>query len=445
MHADEMPSPPSSPNEGARGPIWAPGYRHRTHAIASIDFEYRVRPEDFEVEELGLVEPSGVGSHCWLWIEKRELGTVEAVRHLARALERRPEDFSYAGRKDARAISRQWICVEHVDPVGLEELPLPGMRVLRALRHDRKLRLGQLRGNRFRLLLRELRKSEEGRLGAALECLRSGGLPNYFGSQRFGRRGLTHELGSLLLRGEFEAYLLALASEQHAPESAPREQLREALRGGTRGDHRRLKELAPALDPDLAAVARQLARRPLDLAWAVRAIPARSRQFHISAVQSRIFNRGLSARLAGGELLEPGDRAIEFATMNEGRGGGQPLALDISGPDLEAWRERARRLEVAASGALPGGGVRELEGRPAEVEAQALAAEGLSPEDFRRGPTRERPLGARRPLLVPLEQLRWEFVPGGCQLDFVLPRGSYATSLLEELRKDHQPGRVARD
>ncbi|MFT4538262.1 MAG: tRNA pseudouridine13 synthase [Planctomycetota bacterium] len=423
-------------------PIWAPGYRHLTGDVTGVDFKYRVQSEDFEVEEIPLEEPASEGTHSWIWIEKREIGTLEAIRALARALQCDPESFGYAGRKDARAITRQWLSVEHVTLDSIRSLQLPSLRVIGCAKHTKKLRIGALRGNRFSLLLRELRKEDADRMTQVLSRLQSEGLPNYFGAQRFGRDGRTFEAGRMLLAGDSAGYLELLTSEKRNAPEAARTQLGEAIRSGTRGDHRRLKELVPlfSADPDLAAVAQQLARRPFDLEWAVRAIPSSTRKFHLSALQSRIFNRGLAARLTSGERIEPGDRVIEFATMNAGRGGGTPVPLDIGQADLELLRGRARGLEISASGRLPGHKVPLAQGRPAEVEDSALLAEGLTASDFERGAARDRPVGTRRPLFVPAEELSWSFVPGGCQLKFTLPRGSFATTFLEELRKDFAAG-----
>ena len=64
------------------------------------------------------------------------------------------------------------------------------MQVLAVTRHQRKLRRGVHRGNRFTLVLREL-QGERDALEQRLQQMRSAGVPNYFGEQRFGRNGST--------------------------------------------------------------------------------------------------------------------------------------------------------------------------------------------------------------------------------------------------------------
>ena len=109
--------------------------------------------EDFVVEEVPLYEPEGEGDHVFFTIEKAGLTTHKAVADIARALGVRPRDIGLAGLKDAHAVTRQTLSVEHVDPERILALELPRIRVLSARRHRRKLRVGHLAGNRFTIRL----------------------------------------------------------------------------------------------------------------------------------------------------------------------------------------------------------------------------------------------------------------------------------------------------
>ena len=109
---------------------------------------YKVAPADFVVEEVPAYEPCGEGEHVWLWIEKEGLSTLDLLKEMGRALGRHEKSFGIAGLKDARAVSRQWVSVEHGDERACRELSGDGFRVLRVSRHGNKLRLGHARGNR---------------------------------------------------------------------------------------------------------------------------------------------------------------------------------------------------------------------------------------------------------------------------------------------------------
>lgn len=151
----------------------------------------RCRPEDFLVsEELGF-ELSGEGEHVFLYLQKRNLNSMELLQRLA-ALSGVPErDIGVSGLKDRNAVTRQWFSV------GLAGRPEPDWTALQAGgdvqllqrgRHTRKLRRGVHRANRFRLLLRAV-SGDRAALEQRLQQVREQGAPNYFGEQRFGRGG----------------------------------------------------------------------------------------------------------------------------------------------------------------------------------------------------------------------------------------------------------------
>jgi len=158
-------------------------------------------PEDFIVDELPLYPPAGEGAHTFVRVEKR-LRTTEDVAHaLARLAGVAPGDVGYAGRKDRVAVARQWLSVPGLDPAGLGGFAGDGFRVLEAARHPHKLRTGQLRANRFELVVRELTPLERASAPERLARLVAHGMPNRFGPQRYGRGGDNAEAARALLAG----------------------------------------------------------------------------------------------------------------------------------------------------------------------------------------------------------------------------------------------------
>ena len=164
-----------------------------------VDAVYKATPADFLVEEIPAYAPSDDGTHTYMWVQKEGIGTLDAVRELARALSRREKEFGYAGLKDARAIARQWISIEHVDDGELSRLQLPSIEILDVRRHQNKLKLGHLAGNRFRILLRDASAAAAADVLTNLQFLAASGAPNYFGEQRFGKRGANLDKGLRIL------------------------------------------------------------------------------------------------------------------------------------------------------------------------------------------------------------------------------------------------------
>ena len=157
-------------------------------------------PETFLVEEIPAYLPAGEGEHTYLWIEKRNLTTLEAVGKLARVLGVEARDVGYAGMKDRRATTRQWLSLHGVAPERAQEAVVEGMRILATGRHRNKLRVGHLHGNRFEILLIDLALGEGAKISGALAELAAKGVPNRYGHQRFGSAGDNVEVGLAVLR-----------------------------------------------------------------------------------------------------------------------------------------------------------------------------------------------------------------------------------------------------
>lgn len=157
--------------------------------------------EDFQVDELPLYQPEGSGSHAYARVRKRGLTT----RDLVLALVRRgvaEKEVGVAGLKDKHAVSTQWLSVPQRHRAALEALAeLEGAEVLELSRHRNKLGIGHLAGNRFTVRVREAAPEAASRAEAILADLRTRGVPNYFGPQRFGRFGTNAADGYRLLRG----------------------------------------------------------------------------------------------------------------------------------------------------------------------------------------------------------------------------------------------------
>ncbi|MEG3191949.1 tRNA pseudouridine(13) synthase TruD [Lysobacter sp. D1-1-M9] len=155
----------------------------------------RTTPEDFLVEELPAFEASGSGEHLLLTIEKRGINTAFAASRIAQWAGIGEVAIGYAGLKDRHAVTRQRFSV-HLprriapDLATLQEETSPDerLRVLHSTWHAKKLPRGALLGNRFVLVLREVR-GERDAIEARLRAVAEQGVPNYFGQQRFGRDG----------------------------------------------------------------------------------------------------------------------------------------------------------------------------------------------------------------------------------------------------------------
>ncbi|XP_048358248.1 pseudouridylate synthase PUS7L isoform X2 [Sphaerodactylus townsendi] len=124
-------------------------------------------------------------------------------------------DFSYAGIKDKKAITYQAMVVKKVTPKRLKELAKSiekkGICVANVRSASQPLRLGQLQGNHFSIILRNLKQHSNDysanlkeRILEAIENVKKNGFINYYGPQRFGQGQniQTDKIGLALLKEE---------------------------------------------------------------------------------------------------------------------------------------------------------------------------------------------------------------------------------------------------
>jgi tRNA pseudouridine13 synthase len=186
-------------------PLWPNAY-----PISGATATLKSLNEDFVVTELPLQLPSGEGEHIWLDIEKNGANTAYVAQQLAEAAQVKEWDVGYAGLKDRYAITRQWFSIYFPkggmkgDMPDLTQLQHPEFKVLGQSRHVKKLRPGDLQGNRFRIVLRDVTGDADAMkaIEANLKAIAAQGVPNYFGAQRFGFDGGNVEQGRAMLARE---------------------------------------------------------------------------------------------------------------------------------------------------------------------------------------------------------------------------------------------------
>ncbi len=427
-----------------------------TADVPGIGGVIKERPEDFIVEEQPLYEPTGTGEHLYLFIEKRLRTTSDVIRRLARTFRVSKNDVGYAGLKDKCAVTRQhfsvWLPKTSDERETLPKVDSDHVKVLWATRHANKLRRGHLMRNRFIIHIRSTDPTAAPLVKRTLDRLRVTGVPNFFGHQRFGYRGVNHKLGRLLLLRRWQQMLDLMLGHPDDSDHAPTRAARQAYE---RRDYATALELLPlALRPDRQAL--DALRQGKTAQQAVMTIDRHHRSFLTNAFQSAVFNRVLHRRLSdsssvGINQLVEGDLAWKHDSR-------AVFAVDHATATAENAPEgRIEALQVSPSGPMWGTGMSKAAGVVAQWERQALTDEELDESDVERCTPPITMQGVRRPMRAILGNPQ---VAGGAdehgpyvRLSFDLCRGSYATVVLREIMKtpfleapfthDHEPHQAA--
>lgn len=395
-----------------------------THDFPGIGGTIKNRPEDFFVQEIPIYEPSGEGEHVYAEIQKINLTTFDAINRIADALGMQSREIGYAGLKDARAITRQIISIPGTTEAAVMGLKLPDLTVLWAARHGNKMRLGHLKANRFAIKIRDVQPTDVIKLRPVLAELQRRGMPNYFGEQRFGRRGDNDKLGAAYIRGDHKAVLSQLLGTPN-PEVDDRETAR-ARAEFDKHDLDKAMQLFPRKHGMERRVLHRLIKthRPSSAVWT---ISENLRRLWVSALQSRVFNQIVAKRIESIDRLMDGD----FAYKHEN--GACFLVQNAA-----AEQPRCDSFEISPTGPLIGYRVSLPEGEPLRIEQETFAEYSLAPADFKKSGSL-RVKGERRPLRVQPTDV--DLAAGVDEhgphitVAFTLPAGCFATVLLGELMK----------
>lgn len=422
------------------------GMEYHVTATPGTGGRLRAEPEDFLVEEvLGPVHVArGPGKYTLATVRARNWETNRLLLELAKRLSLRPGSIFFAGTKDKRAITVQALAFPASED-RVRRISLRDVEILDTMRVDRAPKIGELLGNRFTIAVRDMAlplADAEDHARATVDALQAlGGVPNYFGPQRFGvLRPNTHVVGRLILEGRLEDAVVTYVGEPGPTEAGETRAAREAFLAH-RDPIRALGEFPEHLLFERICLT-ALAERPGDHGNALLRLPRNLLTMFVYAHGSLLFNRIVSARIREGLPLGRalvGD--VVLAATAEGRPDDE-RRVPVTPANLDRVDLALSRGLAFVSGLVPGHAPPLAEGRMGDIEAAVLRDAGLPPAAFRSAALPEcASAGTRRALLAPI--LEPSVSAGtdarGDHVDvrFELGRGSYATCTMREVTKCH--------
>ncbi|MBS7659554.1 tRNA pseudouridine(13) synthase TruD [Candidatus Bathyarchaeota archaeon] len=382
---------------------------------------------------------------------KRDKDTFLAVKALARSLRVRDEDINIAGIKDTKALTAQFITIRNVSQEDVKKITIEGVELHPIGYFHTKISSRYLLGNQFRVVIRSVRKPKyivKERIERTLEELKKhGGIPNFFGHQRFGTiRPITHLVGKAIIKGNFEEAVMVFLAKA-TPNESPELQIVRKKLWETRNFNEALREFPKKLYYERVML-NHLIKRPEDFIGALKRLPRKLLKLFPQAYQAYLFNKFLSRRIAIGVPLnaaEIGDYVVSVDPL------GLPSFKFFKVTSYESRREvndaiSAGKLRIAIP--IVGFGQQLSGGLQGEIEREILEEEGVDINDFKVKSMPELRLkGGLRTIVTPVNEFsivgiyRDEANPGKWKVDvnFMLHRGSYATILLREVMKARNP------
>jgi len=382
---------------------------------------------------------------------KRNWDTFVAIKNIARQLGLSQRQIHIAGIKDAKAVTAQHITVENCSTEDASKVNVKGIEIRPLGYVHEALSPYYLLGNNFTIKIKAIKHSEstiEKRITETASALEAtGGIPNFFGHQRFGTtRPITHLVGKAIVEGDFEKaamlYLAKPSVHEHPSSRAARAELQS-----TRDFKQALQNFPKQLRFERLMLS-HLVEKPSDFVGAFTRLPVKLQALFVQAYQSYLFNRFLSERIKNGFSLnraEVGDYLVSVERS------GLPMVnvAKVSGDEtVKEANElvKAGKMRVA----LPLIGIRQKlsQGAMGRIERQILEEEGIQTENFRvNAISKISGRGGLRAVLAPVQGFKLYGIPAfapnerehQADLSFMLLRGSYATVLLREMMKPTNP------
>ncbi|MEW6069208.1 MAG: tRNA pseudouridine(13) synthase TruD [Candidatus Thermoplasmatota archaeon] len=404
-----------------------------------IGGKLKVACDDFIVEELSLApKPRENGKYTIAKIRAKNWETNKLVREFARALKITRKKIRFAGTKDKRAITTQLFAFE-IPKEKVATLRLPDIEILELYTSNKMLEIGDLLGNKFEITVKEIKisNSELGRRVESIsaELLKLGGIPNFYGVQRFGAvRPITHLIGKYIIRKDFEkaimSYLTITSKEERSEIQASRNFLRSSY------DFKKALLLYPKELIFERAIIHYLAKFPNDYINALKQLPKNLQMMFIHAYQAYIFNRVLSKRISLKMPLNEAMLGDFVTTVDKYNLPSCDRFIKADERNISKLNQKIKERKAFVSGVIFGFNSSLAEGAQGEIEHKIIEEERVSREDFIIPAIPElSSKGERRNLLAPINSLEYEISNKDLKVKFQLPKGSYATSLLREFMK----------
>ena len=401
----------------------------------------KARAEDFVVDEISsLPEPSENGKYTIFKVTARNWETNRLVRLLSREMGISRERIGFAGTKDKRAVTSQLMSVD-APPSILDNVSLQDVAISDAYTARRKIQIGDLIGNEFRIRASNITKpmDEVGGICEAVcsEIKSTGGFPNYFGVQRFGvMRPITHKVGELIVRGDLEGAVRCYITEPAGPLSLDEDAAKARKMLAEADDWSGMEKYIPdsmSFEKSLVAYLRD---NPGNWAGAIASLPTNLQMMFVHAYQSYLFNLMLSERIARGiPLNRPiiGDIVIPLDADGIPHHE-NPVTATSKNIDLVERQIKLKRAFVS----LPLFGCKSTlsEGEMGEIERMVLEKEDITAQDFMvPGLSHCSSEGSWREILCPVKGLSYALDDESYTVSFSLPKGNYATCLMREFMK----------
>lgn len=361
------------------------GLEHYYTTVEPLGGKLKSLPEDFIVKEISQKpESNDEGEYVIASLTVRNWETNRLVKALSMGLGMSRKRIGFGGTKDKRAVTTQLMSfrcpIEEVLDLSIKDVEISD-----PYRSNRDLSIGDLFGNEFDIIIRDIPHDENRTISivkSALDDLIAlGGFPNYFGIQRFGSvRPITHLIGKHILRGDYDKAVMTYVA--YPLDDEPGESFDARSRLEKDKDFVEALEYYPKFYTFERSMIHHLAHNPGDWIGALNTTPDNLKMMFIHAYQSYIFNKILSERIRREiPLNEPiiGDIILP---LNKKNLPDHHRYIEVNSSNIEDVTTTLKKGLGFISGPLMGNEEKFAGGEVGEIERSISSIDGIVHSNF---------------------------------------------------------------
>ncbi|XP_042905164.1 pseudouridylate synthase 7 homolog [Parasteatoda tepidariorum] len=415
-------------------------------------------------------QPPAGGNYSHFVLYKENKDTIDAINTISSFLRVQPKIFSYAGTKDKRAKTSQLVSAYR----------LPCGKLLGINKHFQmikvgniqfkpdQIRLGDLAGNHFNIVLRQFYGSEDV-IKQAMQSLSTKGFINYYGMQRFGTSCVpTHAIGRSLLKGDWAHAIDLILTPK--PEDVDDLSSAKKIWYETKNADKALENLKRRNGIEGKLLSGLACNNKKDLVNSLNTVPRNMRLMYIHSYQSFIWNKVVSKRIQThglqvlkGDLISKESDVPEDSLLLNKEDNRKAVLSNMVKFVTDQDIGNANITDVLLP--LPGHSVTLPNNETGKWYEEALREDGMSFDNFKSKTKSYSLSGDYRKIIVIPEEVKWEIIhyndntiplslsdldvlngitlpdfPSSglhkaLKVEFNLPSSSYATMALREIQK----------
>ena len=403
--------------------------------------------EDFNVSEISYFNSNSNGKYLIAELEKKNWDLNHCIKIISNKLNISYKRIGFAGTKDKRAVTRQKISIYNINKEQLESISIKDIHLKYLGYSNKKIEIGDLIKNKFEINIRFLKYNKQKTKllieNITNEIISIGGVPNYYGIQRFGdKREITHLIGYYILKRDYKqavlTYLTSISCEEDEDTKKMRKYILKEM------NFKEALKICPLYLSPERTLLDSLIKNNNNYLDSILNFPNNLFMMFIHSYQSQIFNCIISERLKRNLKLNEAIIGDIVCYQTKEKTPKISSIEKVTIDNIDGINNLIKKKRAYITAPLIGYDTIIASGIPGEIEKTIFEKTKLNISDFNFENEKNKNIhkfssrGTRKEILLVVEPT-FSIVGDDnnffVNMKFELPKGSYATTILREYIK----------